>query len=395
MSVDAVIFDLDGTLVDTNLWHAQCWQKTFAEAGYALPQEVVAIQVGKGGDQLVPALLGQTIYEEMGEELGKICVQKFEELAGTTRIQIFTNAVELVCACRQRGLRTALATSGEKAALDAIEKSSGVAWQELFDAVVTGADIEKSKPAPEVLLVAAEKLGLSPLQCALVGDTPYDALSARTAGMAFLGVATGGHAPEVLVESGARGVWKDTQDLLNDLDDALHRASPGTLKLTNAVQQQLMEVALKGAREGMNSGEVPIGCALFDGKGRLLARSFNAMNATKNKTAHAEIVAFTDAARKVALDDATLILVSTLEPCVMCTGAAMEAGVDVVIYGLRAPADAGTARVDAPRSPESQMPRILGGVLAAESRQLFEEWLADNGDTQQADYVKQLLMATR
>jgi hypothetical protein len=75
----------------------------------------------------------------------------------------------------------------------------------------------------------------------------------------------------------------------------------------------------------------------------------------------------------------------------MCTGASMEAAVDTIVYGLRAPADAGTGRVRPPESPESQMPRIVGDVCAAESRQLFERWLAANAGSPQAAYVEQLL----
>jgi tRNA(Arg) A34 adenosine deaminase TadA len=75
----------------------------------------------------------------------------------------------------------------------------------------------------------------------------------------------------------------------------------------------------------------------------------------------------------------------------MCTGAAMEAAVDTIIYALRAPADNGSTRVQPPQSPESQMPRIVGHVLAGESRALFEEWLDANRDTPQASFVKQLL----
>ena len=79
----------------------------------------------------------------------------------------------------------------------------------------------------------------------------------------------------------------------------------------------------------------------------------------------------------------------------MCLGAAMEAAVDTIVYGLRAPADSGTGRVNPPQSPESQMPRIVGGVLAAESRGLFDQWLTKPGNNpQQVAFVKQLLALT-
>src|SRR3954447_15917944 len=104
------------------------------------------------------------------------------------------------------------------------------------------------------------------------------------------------------------------------------------------------------------------------------------------------MVTFAHAAGKVPTDARDLILVSTLEPCVMCLGASMEAAVDTIVYGLKAPADSGTGRVSPPESPESQMPRIVGNVLARESRALFEEWVKKPGNNpQQVKFVKQLL----
>jgi tRNA(Arg) A34 adenosine deaminase TadA len=90
-------------------------------------------------------------------------------------------------------------------------------------------------------------------------------------------------------------------------------------------------------------------------------------------------------------DAKDLILVSTLEPCVMCTGAAMEAAVDTIVYALRAPADNGSVRVRPPQSPESQMPRIVGEILAGESRELFEQFLKVAKNPKQRAFVEQLL----
>ena len=165
-------------------------------------------------------------------------------------------------------------------------------------------------------------------------------------------------------------------------------------RMDRALAESLMHEALAAAREGMAAGEAPIGCVIARGDGTIVARAFNEMNRTGCKIAHAEIVAFHRAAVCVPLAARDLILVSTLEPCVMCTGAAMEAAVATIVYGLRAPADSGTGRVAPPQSPESQMPEIIGDVLAAESRALFEEWLARNANSPQAAYVKQLLVAS-
>src|SRR5690242_9921774 len=139
--------------------------------------------------------------------------------------------------------------------------------------------------------------------------------------------------------------------------------------------ERLMLDALAVAREGMMVGEAPIGCVLARGDGTIVARGHNEQNRSGDRIAHAEIVAFHRAAGRVPRDAKDLILVSTLEPCVMCTGAAMEAAVNVVVFGLRAPADCGTTRVKPPSSPESHMPWFVGGVMADTSRDLFERWL--------------------
>lgn len=104
-----------------------------------------------------------------------------------------------------------------------------------------------------------------------------------------------------------------------------------------------MREALTVAEAGMDAGEAPIGAVIARGDGSVVAAGYNRLNKTRNKTAHAEMVAFADAAGKVPLDARDLLLVSTLEPCVMCTGAAMEAAVDTIVYALKAPADSGTA----------------------------------------------------
>ncbi len=164
-----------------------------------------------------------------------------------------------------------------------------------------------------------------------------------------------------------------------------------------------MREALAEATQGVAEGEAPIDCVVArpaGGEVKIVARGHNRMNALQNKVAHTEIVTFFDAARKegeppvLPLDCRDAILVSTLEPCVMCLGAAMEAGVQTVLFGLQAPADNGTQRVKPPESPESSAPTIEGGILAAESRRMFVEWLRGKEGTEQAQFVEQLLALT-
>lgn len=179
------------------------------------------------------------------------------------------------------------------------------------------------------------------------------------------------------------------------------------MKLTDAEKQRLMREALAEAEKGGSEGEAPIGCviALPDldrpGTARIVARGHNRSVALKRKTAHAEIVAFENGGGDGNGREATLpidakdsILVSTLEPCVMCLGAAMESGVRQVLFGLNAPADNGTQRVKPPESKEATSPEIEGGILAGESRKLFEEWLVGKHGTEQAEFVEQLLALT-
>ena len=175
------------------------------------------------------------------------------------------------------------------------------------------------------------------------------------------------------------------------------------MQLTQKQKERLMREALAEAERGMAEGEAPIGCVLAlgaDAEPKIVARGHNRLNALGRKTAHAEIVAFENAGSRngeppsLPLDADDVILVSTLEPCVMCLGAAMEVGVGQVLFGLNAPADNGTQRVKPPESPESRTPEIEGGILSAESRALFERWLEGKQGTEQAKFVEQLLALT-
>lgn len=159
-----------------------------------------------------------------------------------------------------------------------------------------------------------------------------------------------------------------------------------------------MPLALAQARLGLEAGEAPIGCVLFHEDGAVVSSAYNTMVATSCLVAHAEINALMSAAGKTAIGE-RLTMVSSLEPCVMCTGAAMEAGVTTIVFALRAPADAGTTRVQAPSSPGGSNPDIFGDVLASASRKLFVDWITRHEDNASRDvqrrFVAQLLMLTK
>jgi phosphoglycolate phosphatase-like HAD superfamily hydrolase/tRNA(Arg) A34 adenosine deaminase TadA len=389
-----MIFDLDGTLVDTNRLHIEAWRRALAAAGYRVGPDRIAIEVGKGGDKVIPAILGQEADDRDGERLRDAHPAEYKKLAREHGIGLFSGALELVRAVRGRGISVALATSSEAGHLRATEEAAGVELGPMFDQVVTSDDAPESKPAPDLVTSGARKLGLSPAQCAMVGDTVWDALSCRDAGVACIGLTCGGETRDRLRAAGARVTYAQPAELLAQLDHALRICSPGSAHLDHDQLEQLMRRALDAAREGLEAGEAPIGCVLARGDASVIASAHNEQNRTGIKTAHAEMAAFGRSAGQVPLESKDLILVSTLEPCVMCTGAAMEAGVDVILFALPAPADSGTRRVAPPQSPESQMPRIIGRIMERESAELLRQFLRRSPRPEQAAYVEQLLASS-
>lgn len=394
MALDAVIFDVDGTLVDTNDLHVQAFVRAFATRGYKVPPDRIFQEIGKGGDNLVPALIGRDADRADGDAIRAAQPEEYRKIVEAKGIRVFPGAQDLIRALRDRALKTVLATSSSAKQLKVTEQGCGVEFSKLVDAVTLADDAKASKPAADIVVAATRKLGMSPAQCAMLGDTPYDAISSLHAGVVCLGLTSGGHEPPELLSAGARDVFNDVAEVLARLDEVLKLASPGPIPLTQALMEKLMRAALDVAESGMNDGEVPIGAVIARGDGTIIARGYNRLNKTQNRTAHAEMVAFADAAGKVPPDARDLLLVSTLEPCVMCTGAAMEAAIDTIVYGLKAPADSGTGRVNPPASPESQMPRVVGDVLPRESEKLFRTWLKTATNPRQIAFVQQLLSLT-
>jgi HAD superfamily hydrolase (TIGR01509 family) len=392
MALDAIIFDVDGTLVDSNALHIDAFVRAFASHDYKIEPDRIAIEMGKGGDNLVPSIIGPSADKKDGDAIRNQQPKEFSKLAEQHGLPLFPGTRALLSEVRRRGLKIIIATSSGKAQLKTLKKFSGLDLEAESDELVNADDTKVSKPAPDLVIAAVKKSNLSPAQCVMIGDTPYDAESAKHAGVICLGLLCGGqNSAETLLTAGARRIYTNPADILSQFDQALTVASPGPAHLTQKRMEELMQHALKAASDGMSDGEVPIGCCLARGDGSIIATGYNRLNKTQNKTAHAEIITFANSAGKVPTDARDLILISTLEPCVMCTGAAMEAAVDTIIYALRAPSDAGTARVKPPQSPESQMPRIVGDVLAEQSLDLLKKWYKKNKGTPQSAYIEQLL----
>lgn len=225
MALRGMIFDIDGTLVDTNPAHVLAWRRAFQRYGYDVPTERIKIEIGKGGDKLVPSVLGQDVEDRLGEALRQAQKEEFLKIAEWDHFRVFPCVPELFRALREREIRTALATSSDKKHLKATMASARIDLSNLADVLVTKDDAQASKPAPDVIIVAWEKLAVSPADCAMVGDTVYDGQACQAAGVVFVGVLSGPSTESELLQAGACGVWRDTGHLYADLDRALEIAS--------------------------------------------------------------------------------------------------------------------------------------------------------------------------
>lgn len=225
MTLKALIFDVDGTLIDTNAAHVEAWRRAFQGLGFDVPSERITPEIGKGGDKLVPSVLGRQADEQIGDALRELQKQEFLAIAQQQHFRVFPGAEEIFAECRSRGIRTAVATSSNKRHLAATLASAGLDLYRLADVVVTKSEDEASKPSPDLVVAAVEELGLQAAECGMVGDTVYDGQACQSAGVAFLGVLSGPASEAELREAGARGVWRDAGHLLADFDRAVELAS--------------------------------------------------------------------------------------------------------------------------------------------------------------------------
>ncbi len=222
MSVRAVIFDIDGTLIDTNGSHVQAWQEAFRKHGHNVPPERISPEIGKGGDKLVPTILGDEGERREGDALRKAHTVAFLRIAKEHHFRVFPAVRELLADLKRRGARTALATSSKDEQMKAVEKSAGIDLKKLADLVVTASQAGESKPAPDLVLAALHKLGLPAKECLMIGDTAFDAEAARKAGVASVGLLCGGCSSEpALHKAGASAVYRDPADVLQHLDEVL------------------------------------------------------------------------------------------------------------------------------------------------------------------------------
>lgn len=208
----AVIFDIDGTLVDSVDLHARAWQEAFAHFGKKVSFEEVRYQIGKGGDQLMPVFLSKDELEEFGEELEKYRGELFKR-EYLSRVEGFPRVRELFERVRAEGGRIALASSAKEDELEAYKRKADI--EGLVEEQTSADDVEKSKPHPDVFEAALAQLGdVSADEVVVVGDTPYDAEAAGKIGLRTVGVLCGGFPEADLRAAGCIEIYRDPSDLL-------------------------------------------------------------------------------------------------------------------------------------------------------------------------------------
>jgi HAD superfamily hydrolase (TIGR01509 family) len=219
MTVAGMIFDVDGTLVDSNGLHASAWERAFASEGFTIPAGRILPFIGKAGEELIRELI--SLDPVQAKRIAEREPGEFERLARHDRISPFPGADDLLRELARRGVKLAIATSGGRGGYEVVRETTDLPALAHMDAVVTGDDVQAAKPAPDLVSKAALELGLAPGQCRLIGDTPYDGEAATRAGVPFIGLTTGVHTEEALRNAGALRVYSGPHDLLKDLDRSL------------------------------------------------------------------------------------------------------------------------------------------------------------------------------
>jgi HAD superfamily hydrolase (TIGR01509 family) len=220
----AVIFDIDGTLVDSVDFHARAWQETFRRYGREVPFEAVRHQIGKGGDQLMPVFLPEDEIAERGEEIETFRKELFRR-EYLPSVQAFPAVRDLFERLRHDGKRIALASSAKGDELERYQTVAGIA--DLIEVATSSDDAERSKPHPDIFRAALQRLGhVRPAEVLVIGDTPYDAEAAGRAGLRTIGVLCGGFPEDELRAAGCVAVYRDPQDLLDRYDVSPLRETP-------------------------------------------------------------------------------------------------------------------------------------------------------------------------
>ena len=215
--MQALIFDLDGTLVDTVYAHVFAWQRALDEAGMPIDGWRIHRRIGMSGGLFARAVareVGRPLSAEETEEIQRRHGAIFRELLPGRRP--LPGAVELLRELRELGITHGIATSGRRPEIDASLKSLGVGPETI---VVERGDVLRAKPAPDLFLNCQQRLGVPVDDCYVIGDAVWDLLAARRARMLCIGLLSGGYGEDELTRAGAFRVYRDSAELHQSLDE--------------------------------------------------------------------------------------------------------------------------------------------------------------------------------
>lgn len=209
----AVIFDIDGTLLDSVDLHAQAWVEAFAHFGVTTDFAQVRSQIGKGGDELMPVFLPQERIDREGEEIEAYRSDLFKRKF-LSQVRPFPGVRALFERLHAEGLTIALASSGKRSEVERYTEILNIG--DLVDASTSSDDADRSKPHPDIFEAALKKIGGTPADSIhVVGDTPYDAEAAAKANLKTIGLLCGGFPEADLSGAGCIAIFRDPQDLLD------------------------------------------------------------------------------------------------------------------------------------------------------------------------------------
>lgn len=215
---EAVIFDIDGTLLDSVDLHAQAWQEAFHHFGHEIPFEQIRAQIGKGGDQLLPVFLSREELKEKGKPLEEFRGSLFKEKY-LPKVRPFPCVRELFEKLKGNGQQIALASSAKPDELQTFKRIANI--EDLVEVETSSGDAERSKPHPDIFEAALDRLvDISREEVVVVGDSPHDAEAAGKAAIRTVGVLCGGFPEVALREAGCIAIYSDPADVLRRYEES-------------------------------------------------------------------------------------------------------------------------------------------------------------------------------
>jgi HAD superfamily hydrolase (TIGR01549 family) len=213
VSTPAAILDIDGTLVDTNYHHALAWYRAFRAHGLTLPLYAIHRHMGMGGDQLVASLAGDEFEAAHGDAVRE--TEGREYMTFIDEVRPLAHARDFLETLKKRGHAIVLASSAKSHEVD--HYLDLLDAREIADAWTTSADVEHTKPEPDLVAAAVEKAGGGP--AVMVGDSTWDCEAAKRAKVETIAVLTGGFSAQELLDAGATCVFRHIEDLVAELDE--------------------------------------------------------------------------------------------------------------------------------------------------------------------------------